>query len=306
MKPFMKIVLTGIVLLLGSTSLFAQQQATYAQYMFNGLAINPAYAGQHEALSLNVLARFNNVGLKGAPNTQTFAAHSPLVNQRMAVGALIVNDKIGVIKQTGVNGIYAYRLPMGKGNVLSMGMQVGFSSYRAAYTNLETYQPDPVFAQDVRQTRPNIGAGAFYNAKVWYVGLSMPHMVNNVFTRGTDFNTVRQSVPAILSGGFVTDLSHKVKFKPNILFKWVDNRPAELDLNANFLIEEVVWLGASYRSSNGLNFLLDMQVTDQLRFGYSYSLALGQIRTVEIGSHEFFLGYIFKFNMKGIVTPRYF
>jgi type IX secretion system PorP/SprF family membrane protein len=274
--------------------------------MFNGLAINPAYAGQHEALSLNVLARFNNVGLKGAPNTQTFAAHSPLVNQRMAVGALIVNDKIGVIKQTGVNGIYAYRLPMGKGNVLSMGMQVGFSSYRAAYTNLETYQPDPVFAQDVRQTRPNIGAGAFYNAKVWYVGLSMPHMVNNVFTRGTDFNTVRQSVPAILSGGFVTDLSHKVKFKPNILFKWVDNRPAELDLNANFLIEEVVWLGASYRSSNGLNFLLDMQVTDQLRFGYSYSLALGQIRTVEIGSHEFFLGYIFKFNMKGIVTPRYF
>lgn len=284
----------------------AQQQATFAQYMFNGLAINPAYAGQHEALSVNLVSRFQNLGLPGAPNTQTFAAHSPLVNERVAVGALVVNDRIGVINQTGVNGIYAYRLPLREGNVLSMGMQVGFSAYRAAYTELETYQPDPVFGQDVRQTRPNVGAGLFYNAKIWYVGLALPHMVNNVFTRGNGINTVRQSVPTILSAGFVTDLSYKVKFKPNMLFKWVDNKPAELDINATFLFEDVAWLGISYRSSNGLNLLVDTQLTDQLRFGYAYTLALGPIRTVEIGSHEVFIGYVFKFNMKGVVTPRYF
>ncbi len=300
-------ILKVLVLLFGILSQArGQQQATYAQYMFNGLAINPAYAGQHEALSVNLLTRFQNVGLPGAPNTQTFAIHSPLVNERVAVGALVVNDNIGVIRQTGVNGMYAYRLPLREGNILSMGIQVGFSAYKASYTELETYQPDPVFGQDVRQTRPNVGTGVFYNAKVWYVGLALPHMVNNVFTRDESFNTVRQSVPAILSAGFVTDLSYKVKLKPNLLFKWVDNRPAELDVNATLLFEDVVWLGVSYRSSNGLNWMLDAQITDQLRFGYAYTLALGPIRTVEIGSHEVFLGYVFKFNMKGVVSPRYF
>jgi type IX secretion system PorP/SprF family membrane protein len=299
------LILLGLWLCSGYQS-HAQQQATFAQYMFNGLAINPAYAGQHEALSVNVLSRFQNIGLPGAPDTQTLAVHSPLVNQRLAVGALVVNDRIGVINQTGVNGIYAYRLPMGEGNTLSMGMQVGFTSYRASYAELETYQPDPVFSQNIRQTRPNIGAGVYYNGKIWFFGISLPHLVNNVFTRGRNLTTVHQNVPAIVTAGYVFDLGYKVKFKPNLLFKWVDNKPAELDLNANFLIEDVLWAGVSYRSSNGLNFLLDMQMTDQLRIGYSYNLALGPIKTVEIGTHEFFVGYIFKFNMKGIVTPRYF
>ena len=62
-----------LVLLLPFTTLVVhgQQQATYAQYMFNGLAINPAYAGSSTSLDMSALSRFQNVGLKGAPNTQS-------------------------------------------------------------------------------------------------------------------------------------------------------------------------------------------------------------------------------------------
>ena len=74
------------LLLLSVLPVAAQQQATYAQYMFNGLAINPAYAGSHEALSASFLARFQNVGLPGAPTTQTVAIHTPLASQRVARG----------------------------------------------------------------------------------------------------------------------------------------------------------------------------------------------------------------------------
>src|SRR5690348_14528880 len=96
-----------LLLFLINVQAMGQQQATFAQYMFNGLAINPAYAGQHKALSASVLSRFQNIGLPGAPSTHTFCIHAPLVNQRIAVGALFVHDKIGVISQTGFNGIYA-------------------------------------------------------------------------------------------------------------------------------------------------------------------------------------------------------
>src|SRR5882757_1540025 len=111
-----------------------QQQATYAQYMFNGLAINPAYAGSQEALSVNFLSRFQNVGLPGAPSTQTLSVHSPIAGQRFAVGFLAIHDKIGVISQTGVSGIYAYRLPLANKATLSFGLQIGMAAYRADYT----------------------------------------------------------------------------------------------------------------------------------------------------------------------------
>ncbi|MGE0773054.1 MAG: type IX secretion system membrane protein PorP/SprF [Cyclobacteriaceae bacterium] len=295
-----------IVLILIAGKVAAQQQATYAQYMFNAVAINPAYAGTHEALSVSALARFQNVGLSGAPNTQSLAIHSPLPNERVAVGLLVVHDKIGVIGQTGLNGMYVYRLPMPNGAKLSMGIQAGFSSYRASYSQLELYQPDVLFNEDVTQTRPNIGAGLFYSTNLFYAGISMPHIVNNVFSRSTNFRTVYQSVPVILTGGYVITLHEMIKLKPNFLFKFADNRPVEFELNANMLFDEVLWAGLSYRFSNAITLLTELQATDQIRIGYSYTLNTGTVRTAEIGSHELLINYRFKFNMRGIVTPRYF
>lgn len=300
----------GLFILMGIFSFcegVAQQQATYAQYMFNGLAINPAYAGSHEALSVSLLSRFQNVGLPGAPTTQTFSAHSPLVNQRMAVGFMVIHDKIGVIGQTGVNAIYAYRIPMRNDANFSFGLQAGVGMYNARYSQLDTYdKSDILFAEDVRQTRPNIGAGIFYSSISWYAGISIPHMVNNIFSRGNSYRTIKQSTPIIVSGGYVFTLNPMFKIKPNFLFKMVDNRPVELDINAHMLFDEVLWFGLSYKFSNAFTMMTEIQITDQFRFGYAYSVTTGLLRTAELGSHEILLNYRFKFNMKGIVTPRYF
>ncbi len=285
---------------------WSQQQATISQYMFNGLAINPAYAGSHDALSASFLTRFQNVGLPGAPNSQTLSIHSPILEKRIALGLMVIHDKIGVIGQTGVNGIYAYRIPMSNKATLSFGLQVGVSTYNAAYTSLDTYQADPLFAKDIRQTRPNFGAGIYYTKPLWYLGLSMPHMMNNVFQRGNNFETVYQNIPVILSGGYVFELNEMLKLKPNFLFKIVDKRAVEVDLNANLLLDEVLWVGVSYKFNNATSFLIELQATDQFRFGYSYSLTTGPIRTADFGSHELLLQYRFKYTMKGIVTPRYF
>src|SRR6478736_5013157 len=118
----LKYIVTFFILVIGIEAR-SQQVATYAQYMFNGLAINPAYAGSQDALSTSFLERFQNVGLKGAPQTETFSIHSPLVNKRVGLGLLVVHDKVGVIDQTGVNAIYAYRIPMNNKATLSLGIQ---------------------------------------------------------------------------------------------------------------------------------------------------------------------------------------
>lgn len=295
-----------------------QQVATYSQYMFNGLAINPAYAGSHNALSATALTRFQNVGLRGAPNTQTFSAHAPMLNKRVAVGFMIIHDQLSVINQTGIHFSYAYKIPVKRGAnnaAISFGLQGGISVYRAAYTDLDLYSSSPAnpnpgadgaFTQDIRESRPNIGAGIFYSQKDAYVGISMPSLVNNVFDRGEAYQTVYQNIPIIITGGYVYTINNLLKFKPNFLFKTVDSRPIEFDLNANFLFDEVLWAGMSYKSSKQVVVMTQIQLTDPLQFGYSYTISAGPIRTVELGSHEIMLNYRFWFNKKGLVSPRYF
>jgi type IX secretion system PorP/SprF family membrane protein len=300
-------------LILLAISASAQQTATYSQYMFNGLAINPAYAGSHEALSVTALGRFQNVGLSGAPNTQTFAAHTPLINSRVGIGLLVIHDELSVIGQTGVHFSYAYRLPVKRDKAtLSFGLQGGISMYRAEYSKLELFNspqngsPDPVFVNDIRDSRPNIGAGVFYSSQTSYLGLSMPAMLNNVFDRGTNFTTVYQNVPLILTGGHVLTLNRMFKLKPNFLFKLVDGQPVEFDINANMLFDEVLWFGLSYKSSKQVIMITQFKINDQLQFGYSYTISAGPIRTVELGSHEILVHYRFWFNKKGVISPRYF
>jgi hypothetical protein len=62
----------------------------------------------------------------------------------------------------------------------------------------------------------------------------------------------------------------------------------------------------SYKFSNAITGLVQVQATDQLRFGYSYSATMGPIRNAELGSHEAMVSYRFKYFSKGIITPRYF
>jgi type IX secretion system PorP/SprF family membrane protein len=295
------------IAVLFSAKASAQQSAIYAQYMFNGLAINPAYAGSHDALSTSFLTRYQNYGLKGAPQTQTFSVHSPLLNRRVALGFLVVNDKVSIFEQTGINFSYAYRIPVTQKSVLSFGLQAGAIWYKADYNSLALLQnPDPNFSQNVVETRPNFGAGVYYYSKLGYVSFSMPHLLNNVLKTNGGQLTIHQSVPFILTGGYVFTLNRVLKLKPNFLFEVVDGRPVEFDLNANMLFDEVLWFGVSYKTSNAVAFLTELQINDQFRFGYSYLFNTGPIRNVQIGTQEIMLNYRFKYHKKGIVTPRYF
>ena len=56
-------IITLIAFSLTSTSLNAQTEPMYSQYMYNMLGVNPAYAGNREALSMNFFQRNQWVGI---------------------------------------------------------------------------------------------------------------------------------------------------------------------------------------------------------------------------------------------------
>jgi len=280
-------------------TLYGQSEATYSQYMFNGLAINPAYAGVHEALSISALSRFQSIGVDGAPKTQTITAHTGLKNQKVGLGLLIINDKIGVTRQTGFYFSYAFKIKAKK-STLSLGLQGGGTQVDADYSQLRILQPgDPKFAEDAREFNPNFGAGIYYHREFFYAGLSMPQMLD----LGSKVEQIR---PIIFTSGAVFTLNPVLKLKPNILLRLVEGVPVELNYNMNLLIHDILWLGVSYRPSNTIIGLIEIQLTDQLRLGYAYDANINDFGEVNSGSHEILINYFFRFTKKGVVSPRYF
>jgi type IX secretion system PorP/SprF family membrane protein len=290
------------VLLFSPMLVIAQQSGIYSQYMFNGLAINPAYAGYDGMLSMTALGRLQSIGLEGSPSTQTFSVHTPIVNDKIGVGLQVFHENIGVTDQSGVYASYSYKIFFAK-LTLSLGLQAGVNFYRTNYSNLVTADPgDPVFSNDTRSTTPNIGSGAMLTSERLFVGLSMPQML----AAGNKDNVIVQEIPLILFGGYVLDLTPGLKLRPSMLAKMVNGEPVEWNINAHLLVKDILWVGASFRPVNAITMMLQLQLTEQLTFGYSYDASIGEISSIESGSHEFMLNYRFRFAKKGLVSPRYF
>ncbi|WP_423149543.1 PorP/SprF family type IX secretion system membrane protein [Rubrolithibacter danxiaensis] len=294
------------------TCVFAQQDPMYSQYMFNTLAVNPAYAGSRNVLSATALYRSQWVGMEGAPQTQTLSFDTSLPDKNVGLGVQVFNDKIGITKTTGAFASYAYRIRM-ETSTLAFGLQAGISNYRADYTSvpLNESTPDVAFSQNVNAFLPNFGAGVYFNSDKFYVGLSAPHILNNRLNNGsetiqTNGLVARQYLHLFLMTGYVFDMGENVKLKPSVLVKGVQGAPVQVDANANLWINDVISVGASYRHKSDMSAMFEMQVTPQIRLGYSYDRSITRLVNYNSGSHEIMLRYEFGFDDERILAPRYF
>lgn len=292
------------------TALFAQQDPQFTQYMFNMLALNPAYAGSAERVSIKALTRHQWVGFEGAPTTQTLTIHSPVWQESFALGGTLMRDSHGPITQYGFIADVAYRIFMGDAK-LAFGLKGGLNLLQGEYGGLDPVQlGDQVFQANVNsKLDPQFGFGVMYYSDRYYIGLSTPKLMRTEFFETDSLAFVSekgQRSHYFLSGGYVFDLGVYHKFKPTFVVKAVEGAPISFDINANFLFYEKFWLGAMYRHNDAVGALMQYQLTDDLSVGYSYDYPLTALSNYSGGSHEIMLGFEFGKKMKGIRSPRYF
>lgn len=307
-----KLLLFKIFLLCAITRSYAQQDAMYTQYMFNTLAINPAYAGSRNVLSVTGLFRSQWVGVDGAPETQTLSFDTAIPDKRVGIGFQAFNDKIGITKTTGAFATYAYRIRM-ETSTLAFGIQGGVTNFRANFADVQLNTgsiPDVAFSQNVNTFLPNFGTGVYFNSDKFYVGLSAPHLLNNTLTNNSTIVTngliSKQYLHLFLASGYVFDIGQDFKLKPSFLLKGVRGAPIELDVNANFWIKDVIAVGGQYRSNADVSAMFEAQVSPQIRIGYSYDRSVTRLVNYNSGSHELMLRYEFGFENDRILAPRYF
>jgi type IX secretion system PorP/SprF family membrane protein len=153
----------------------------YSQYVFNGLLINPAYAGSREVLSATVLYRNQWVNIPGAPKTGVFSLDSPVKNQKVGLGLNMVFDKIGVTTRTSVSGIYSYKLYFEQSS-LSFGLQAGvgfFNTNNSEVNYSNSSNADPAFMTDYHMVVPNFGFGTYYHSDRFFAGFSIMNILGS-------------------------------------------------------------------------------------------------------------------------------
>lgn len=284
-------------------SVLAQQKAMFTQYMFNGLAVNPAYSAIDEALSATALARQQWTGFKGAPNTQTFTIHSPINASNTSAGFMLMRDQIGeVITDNGAYLTLAQRVELNEGMYLAVGINGGISKYVAGYSQIQNSagSVDPLFT-DENSLRGNFGFGIMLFAEKFYLGFSSPFYLYRDLGAASAAAT-SYNAHYMFQGGYLAALSDNIKFKPNVLVKYVNGSPLQVDVNANFLFKEVLWLGASWRSFDSFDAIAELQLTTHLQLGYSYDFTTTKLSRVETGSHEIMLN--FRLPSKGSNMPK--
>lgn len=287
----------------------AQQDPMYTQYMFNMLAINPAYAGSRNVVSATALYRNQWTGLNGAPETTTFTIDAPINDKKIGLGLQVFNDKLGITNTTGVVLSSSYRIRMDRGT-LSFGLQGNVANRRADFTQVRLdpngNSNDVAFQDFVSQTNFNIGTGIYYNSDRFYIGLSSPQLLPVVYANSSGSNLSKQEIHLFLATGFVAKLSEDFKLKPSVLVKAVGGAPLQADINATFWIKDRFGIGGQYRTNADVSAFLELQLNQQVRLGYAYDYAVTNLQSVNSGSHELMLRYEFGFEKDKFISPRFF
>jgi type IX secretion system PorP/SprF family membrane protein len=284
----------------------AQQDPQYSAYMFNHLAVNPAYAGSRDVLSTSLLIRNQWTGIDGAPQTSSINVHGPLKKKKVGLALQIISDQLGPKKTSGLLGTYAYRLPVGKGK-LAMGLRMGFLTYGYDW-NAVTYK-DQADQRTGYETvsLPTADAGLYYHTESFYAGVSASQIMHGKITGEDSVKGYSYEMKSHLfaTAGKAFQLSDNFIFNPSIMVKAVKGAPVAVDLNVNGLIDNLVWIGVSLRKGYGFALLTQYNITSKFKIGYAFDMGMNKIGIQGRGSHELMLQYDFNVYRSRTLSPRY-
>lgn len=250
--------------------------------------INPAYVGVRSDLSVSMLSRQQWQGISGAPTTNTFSINGR-ANLGLGFGATFVQDKIGLSEINNINIDGSYTIVVSETNRLSVGLKLGTTFFTNNLANGITPDQD-VYASNSGQFY-NVGFGSVFYNENFYIGLSVPFLFDSPqFFIQPDNREIKiaKNQHYFLSTGFIMPLSEDLLFKPSTMIRYTANLPMSVDVNANFMYQEMIEAGISYRYKTSISALFAVIINKKIRVGYAYDYrtnnAIGNLNT-----HEFII-----------------
>lgn len=296
-----------ILVLMSGFQLFAQQEAQFTQYMDNMQYYNPAYAGSRGMLNMVGLHRQQWVGYTGAPISTSFSLNTPLKYESLGVGFSVLNDRIGPVNATWLNGDISYALRFKKHNgKLSFGLKAGINLLSGdifALSKEDELDPNLNIAYN-NKVEPNIGAGIYYHSDKWFIGVASPKVVEHE-TSGNAPRYVEQRHYYMTVGGYFK-VNRMLKLRPSVMLKVTEQAPFAADGSLAFIFYDKLWLGGNYRLGDSGGIYAQYQISNQFKIGYAFEMSTTALRNHHAGTHEILVSYDLNLKGKSLTTPRYF
>ncbi len=304
-------------------TLKAQQTIQFSQYLFNGLYLNPGYAGYKENLNLSTTYRSQWTGINGAPKTFSASVDGINHNKLIGLGFSVVQDNLGPQSNLSALASFAYRLKVNENSRLSFGVSGGIDEYKQDGTTLHPLNDEPGISKLViSQIMPDLQVGLFYASSHYFAGISGLNLLSNYIKSKPTYEVIQVSRAYYFHMGALFPLSESLSFKPSFMVKEDFKAPGNIDLNTFLIFNNKLWLGLSLRtafnafdskflgtnlsSADAASFMVELFPSSTLRIGYSFDYTTSHLQEVSSGTHEISIGYFFRKKHYAMLSPRLF
>jgi type IX secretion system PorP/SprF family membrane protein len=303
MKKNFKIIF-AVVALMALMKVNAQQLSLSTNYIMNAYAYNPAVSGSVPYTKVNGFYRNQWTGFEGAPQTYMLNGHGPIKKLKNAtIGGMVFSDKTGLITTTAGYLSFAYFVNVNKKTRFGLGLQGGVNQFKVRLYDVRAYdQGDEVLTGNILTANAaDAGAGLYLYSDKFFIGISDQHMMNNrVRSKYTNAGKVTPHLYGMI--GYNIHAGKDVVIQPSILVKQNRNDYkvrnvvpplVQPEYSLKITYKEFCWIGSSYRTRDGINFMAGVNVIKKLSVAYSYDHSLSDIKKYNQGSHEIMLSYTF-------------
>lgn len=307
--------LSGLLLVVLSFHLSAQQDAQYTQFMYNRLGYNPAFAGSVETATFRGIARQQWLGLDNAPSSQIITGNIPLTATGIGIGGRLSRVTIGLEEQYTIEGSYAYRFALGRGHRLGIGLAASARYFNVDYASATPIQSGGIDSAIPGATEskvlPNFGAGIYLDGPGYYLGVSLPRLLENDIDLGSEVTIIsREARHYYFMGGLRFPVAQTIDLEPQVLCKVVGNAPFDADFNVTAHFGSSLFSGLSYRlggdgGGESASILAGFNLNEHLTLGLTYDMGLSELNDAQSGSVEAMVTYRFGGTSTGVpTTPR--
>ncbi len=282
--------------------LFSQQFPTLDNYLFNPVAISPAFVGKSYQFETYLTYRTAWTGLTGAP-TAGFLSLDGNVGKNMGLGGTFMLSKAGIYKNFTFNLDYAYHLRIAKLHVLSFGINAAVYQNSVDVTEVVDADPsDPIItgSDKLSETYLNVGFSLLYNWKDLNICFAFPLLINNrSLYSNNDYNHILgMDHNWLFYANYSVDLGKLWKLKFDLLYRDTQFSPWTLDFSTMVKYNDSFWLGLFYRKNNIIGVTAGVAIVHSVVINYNYEFAGFTMNGQSGGSHEFTLGYRLPFTTK--------
>lgn len=290
----------------------AQVDAQFTQYWAVPSYYNPAATGRTDFIDVHAIGRLQWVGVDNAPTSFTGLADMPFkfLEKRFGTGVVIHQESAGLYKTLNVGAQLAYKKKNFFKGEFSIGLQLGM--FNETFKGSDVILPgdddyhegtdEAIPTNDITGTAIDINLGVFYTHKLFWVGASVMHvtspkiMLSEESSMEQSYEFVANRTFYFMGGSNIPVKNTLIELQPSFLIK-TDTKFFTGEITARARYRKFFTGGIAYRWKDAVSLMVGAEFKN-ITVGYSYDYPISNMSKASSGSHEVFLGYKVKLDLR--------